>query len=182
MPWSSVRAGFSGRELSALWRREGGWVVEERAPRALQPRASWRGAMAERFDALIVGAGPAGSTAAILLASRGLARRSSREGDLSAAQGLRRVHLRRGLAAPRRARRRRARRGDRGPEVRRVGLFADDRLLDAPMPAAATFRGGRALGREHLDALLVARARGMRRRGFARVSPANRWRMRRHRS
>jgi flavin-dependent dehydrogenase len=47
-----------------------------------------------------------------------------------------------------------------GPEVRRVGLFAKDASLTAPMPQPrnAIGKGGRALGREHLDLLLLQAA------------------------
>jgi flavin-dependent dehydrogenase len=49
-------------------------------------------------------------------------------------------------------------RGRAGPAVRRVGLFAGDVKLAAPLPASAG-EWGRALGREHLDTLLGDRAR-----------------------
>lgn len=47
-----------------------------------------------------------------------------------------------------------------GPEVRQVGLFAESALLRAPLPRPHTsgVGWGRALGREHLDHLLVHRA------------------------
>jgi len=47
-----------------------------------------------------------------------------------------------------------------GPEVRRVGLYSGAAMLAAAMPAArdATGQWGRAVGREHLDSLLLLRA------------------------
>ena len=109
-------------------------------------------------DALVMGAGPAGSTAAILLAKAGwkvdlvekarFPRRKVCGEYLSGAAWPLLDDL--GVAnriAP-----------AAGPEVHRVGLFADDEVLAAPMPRAAAFRGGRALGREHLDTWLLERA------------------------
>ncbi|HEX7081479.1 MAG TPA: NAD(P)/FAD-dependent oxidoreductase [Gammaproteobacteria bacterium] len=112
-------------------------------------------------DALVIGAGPAGSTAAFLLAKGGWSvavvekRRfprpkvcgeyvSATNAGLFDALGL-------GAAFRRAA----------GPEIRRVGLFAKDAFLTAPMPSAhgAADGWGRALSREILDALLLERAR-----------------------
>src|SRR5262245_36236369 len=45
-----------------------------------------------------------------------------------------------------------------GPAVRRVGLFAGDETLVSGMPIAPGGASGRALGREHLDLLLVETA------------------------
>lgn len=47
-----------------------------------------------------------------------------------------------------------------GPEIRRVGIFAGDARVVAPMPSPRTgsHRWGRALGREHLDSLLLGQA------------------------
>ena len=48
-----------------------------------------------------------------------------------------------------------------GPEVQRVGLYAGDAVLMAPMPRTANGAAGwgRALGREHLDSLLLQQVR-----------------------
>jgi flavin-dependent dehydrogenase len=115
--------------------------------------------MGRIYDALIVGAGPAGSSAAILLASTGwnvvvlekarFPRRKVCGEYISGAAWPLLDALGVGDRVARAA----------GPEVRRVGLFADDHVIAAPMPSAATFRNGRALGREHLDTLLAERAR-----------------------
>ena len=47
-----------------------------------------------------------------------------------------------------------------GPEIRQVGIFAQDTILqaDMPRPRENSSGWGRALGREHLDTLLLARA------------------------
>lgn len=110
-------------------------------------------------DAVVIGAGPAGSTAAIALARRGwrvalvekaaFPRRKVCGEYISpgAWPVLRELGLDSALAA-------RA-----GPPVRRVGLFALDTVLDVPMPAPhREAPWGRALGRETLDTLLLERA------------------------
>jgi flavin-dependent dehydrogenase len=114
-----------------------------------------------RYDAIIIGAGPAGSTAALMLAGAGWSvavvekssfpRRKVCGEFISATSmpllrelGLLNDFLQRA-----------------GPEVRRVGLFANDVVLSAPMPRPSNRSGqwGRALGREHLDLLLLQAAR-----------------------
>ena len=113
-----------------------------------------------RYDAIIIGAGPAGATAALLLARAGWSvaivekapfpRRkvcgefmSATNAPLFAELGLTDLVSR--LS---------------GPEVRRVGLYARDVVCDAPMPKAAGSKSGmgRALGRDVLDELLLDNA------------------------
>ncbi len=112
------------------------------------------------FDAIIVGGGPSGSTAAILLAQAGWSvaliekqafPRRKVCGECIAATNLPLLHaLGIGDAFDALA----------GPELREVGLFVGDAALTAPLPPhAAPHAWGRALGREHLDSLLVERAR-----------------------
>ena len=112
-----------------------------------------------RFDAIIVGGGPAGSTAAILLAQAGwsvaLVEKQSFPrrkvcGECIAATNLPLLHaLGIGEAFDAIA----------GPELRNVALYAGDATLQAPLPAFdAPHAWGRALGREHLDTLLMERA------------------------
>ncbi|MEO5962348.1 MAG: FAD-dependent monooxygenase [Thermomonas sp.] len=116
--------------------------------------------MSTAFDAIIIGAGPAGTTAAIRLASAGwsVAIVEKREfprrkvcGECIAASNL---PLLDALGI-----------GEEfdalaGPDLRRVGLFVGQRKLIAPLPPMPheRHRWGRALGREHLDTLLLARA------------------------
>jgi menaquinone-9 beta-reductase len=128
------------------------------------PTASWRAmsssGVADRYDAIVLGAGPAGATAALMLARSGWSvalvekanfpRRkvcgefvSATNLPLLSALGVGHAFL-----------------THAGPEVRRVGLFARDTVLISPMPEASSAHGrwGRALGREHLDLLLVEAA------------------------
>ncbi len=113
-----------------------------------------------RYDAIIIGAGPAGASAALMLARAGRAvaivEKSSFPrrkvcGEFISATSL--PLLRElGVLDDFLAR--------AGPEVRRVGLFAKDLALSAPMPqpSNAVSGWGRALGREHLDLLLLEAA------------------------
>jgi 2-polyprenyl-6-methoxyphenol hydroxylase-like FAD-dependent oxidoreductase len=114
-----------------------------------------------RFDAAIVGAGPAGSAAAILLARAGWRvalverQRFPRRkvcGECIAATNLPLLDaLGVGDAVASLA----------GAELRRVALWRGGRSVEAALPPAedGAHRFGRALGREHLDTLLVERAR-----------------------
>ncbi len=117
--------------------------------------------MSRAFDAVIIGGGPAGSTAAALLARAGWAVAvvekapfprpkvcgefiSATNQPLLEELGMAEAFLDRA-----------------GPAIKRVGLFAGSARLSAPMPATPRLRmaWGRALGRESLDTLLLSRAR-----------------------
>jgi len=115
--------------------------------------------MTDRFDALVIGGGVAGSTAAILLAAAGW----------NVALVEKRAFPRRKvcgecIAAPNLALLDALGVGDEfralaGPPLERVGLYAGDDELHAKLPRlrdGAPY--GRALGRERLDTLLLARA------------------------
>jgi menaquinone-9 beta-reductase len=117
--------------------------------------------MGSTRDAVIIGAGPAGSAAAILLARAGWSialvekepfPRRKVCGECMAASNLPLLDaLGIGDAFDDAA----------GPALRRVALMSGARTIEAdlPPPAAATHRWGRALGRETLDVLLLERAR-----------------------
>jgi len=116
--------------------------------------------MKSDYDAIIIGGGPAGSTAAILLAQAGWSvavieqhafPRRKVCGECIAATNLGLLDaLGIGSQVGQLA----------GPELHRVGLFAGEEMLSADLPRfdEQAHPWGRALGREHLDTLLLRRA------------------------
>ena len=118
-------------------------------------------AASRRFDAVIIGAGPAGSAAAILLARAGWAvalverqtfPRRKVCGECIAASNLP-LLAQLGIAD--------AFEAQAGSELRQVALLHRDRAVQADLPAAPhpRYAWGRALGRETLDTLLLEQAR-----------------------
>lgn len=116
--------------------------------------------MESLYEAIIVGGGPAGASTAILLAQAGWSvalvekQRFPRRkvcGECIAATNL---PLLDALGVSE------AFADLAGPELRRVGLFAGERILTADLPrfGDGPYTWGRALGREYFDELLLQRA------------------------
>lgn len=110
------------------------------------------------YDAIVIGAGPGGASAALSLAQQGrsvaIIERAEFPRRKVCGEFISAVNLalldRLGIGA--------AFRDLAGPEVARLGLFAAGPGLEAPMPKAKGNAFGRALGRDVLDGLLLQAA------------------------
>ncbi|KUM24940.1 monooxygenase [Mesorhizobium loti] len=120
--------------------------------------------MRRTHDAVVIGAGPAGTSAALALARRGWAVAIVEKSAFP-----RRKVCGEYISASNLALLDRLEIGDAwrtwaGPEIRRVGLFSGEASIEAPMPGARSGPAakdgfGRALGRDILDTLLIDAAR-----------------------
>lgn len=117
--------------------------------------------MQTKFDVIIIGAGPAGSSAAILLARAGwsvalvekqIFPRRKVCGECIAASNLPLLNAL-GIGAEFMA--------NAGPELRKIAIMQGDQMIVSNLPKAnhENYPWGRALGRETLDSLMLEQAR-----------------------
>ncbi|TGQ31260.1 NAD(P)/FAD-dependent oxidoreductase [Mesorhizobium sp. M00.F.Ca.ET.216.01.1.1] len=115
-------------------------------------------------DAIIIGAGPAGTSVALTLARRGWAVAIVEKSEFPRRKVCGEYISASNLALLDRLEIGDAWRASAGPEIRRVGFFSGEACVEAPMPHAKEGPSrkdgfGRALGRDILDLLLLQAAR-----------------------
>ncbi|MDB5862588.1 MAG: NAD(P)/FAD-dependent oxidoreductase [Betaproteobacteria bacterium] len=126
-------------------------VSPDRSPPALGPGGT--------YDAIIIGAGPAGSMCALLLARAGWSVAVIEKASFPRRKVCGEFISASALSLIAQARAADAVLARAGPEIREVGFYAGNRIVTAPLPAyAGVMQYGRALGREHLDAALLDEA------------------------
>lgn len=115
------------------------------------------------YDAIVIGAGPAGSSVALTLARHGWSVAIVEKGAFPRRKVCGEYISASNLVLLDRLEIGDAWRMNAGPEIRRVGFFSGETCVEAPMPDAkylpsAKDAFGRALGRDVLDALLLQAA------------------------
>jgi 2-polyprenyl-6-methoxyphenol hydroxylase-like FAD-dependent oxidoreductase len=118
--------------------------------------------MSVELDALVIGAGPAGASTAILLAEAGWRVALIEREDYPRQKVCGECLTAGSLALLDALDVGQAVRGKAGPDLKRVAWMDRARTVVADLPACTDgpYRYGRALGRDQLDALLIDRARG----------------------
>ena len=111
------------------------------------------------YDAIVIGAGPAGASAGLALARLGWAVAIIEKGEFPRRKVCGEFISATNLALLDRLEIGNTWRTEAGPEIRRVGFFAGGTCVEAPMPRAENGGFGRALGRDVLDPLLLQAAR-----------------------
>ena len=111
------------------------------------------------YDAIVIGAGPAGSSAALALARNGRAVAIVEKGEFPRRKVCGEFMSATNLALLESFGLGKTWQAEAGPEVRRVGLFVAGSKIEGPMPPSSQGGYGRALGRDRLDSLLLDAAR-----------------------
>ena len=111
------------------------------------------------YDAIVIGAGPAGSSAALALARHGKAVAIIEKNEFPRRKVCGEFMSATNLALLDSFGLEETWRSEAGPEIYRVGLFAAGSTIEADMPHSPAGGYGRALGRDRLDSLLLDAAR-----------------------
>lgn len=112
-----------------------------------------------RYDAIVIGAGPAGSSVAMTLARQGWSIAIIEKSEFPRRKVCGEFISATNIALLARFGLNDAWLQAAGPEIRRVGLFAGETCVETDMPQAQSGAFGRALGRDVFDAMLLDAAR-----------------------